>query len=99
MLLSLADSCCGAVLKWKHGWCLLGHRICRPDAVDSQRGRVRKSSLTVAGDMTRDYLTAAGVFAGIAVVLAATLGWLMFLQSQCEQGAPFLAAYFPCYPP
>jgi hypothetical protein len=47
--------------------------------------------------MDRDYLIAAGVFAGVAVLFAVILGSLGFVQSECLQGTPFLPWIFPCF--
>jgi hypothetical protein len=47
--------------------------------------------------MNRDYLNAAGVFVGAGAMIAVVLAWLEFLQSECLQGTPFLAAIFPCF--
>jgi hypothetical protein len=47
--------------------------------------------------MDRDYLITAGVFAGVAVLFAAILGSLGFVQSECLQGTPFLPLIFPCF--
>jgi len=41
----------------------------------------------------------AGVVVGLAITLTAVVGWLGFLQSQCQQGTPFLPAIFLCFPP
>ena len=34
---------------------------------------------------------------GVAALVAATIGSLIFLQSQCSAGAPFLPMIFPCF--
>jgi hypothetical protein len=47
--------------------------------------------------MNRDYLDAAGVFVGAAAMIVVILAWLGFLQSECQQGTPFLATIFPCF--
>jgi hypothetical protein len=41
----------------------------------------------------------AGLVVGIAVIVTAVVGWLEFLQSECQQGTPFLPAVFVCFPP
>jgi hypothetical protein len=48
--------------------------------------------------MDSDYrIITAGVFVGVAVVYAAILLLLGFIQSQCLQGTPFLPLIFPCF--
>ena len=53
--------------------------------------------------MNRENLNTAAQLAGIVIGIAATVtvvvGWLGFLQSECEQGTPFLSSVFPCFPP
>ena len=48
--------------------------------------------------MDRGYLIAAGVWVGVAAMLAVILGSLGFLQSECLEGTPFLPTIFPCFP-
>jgi hypothetical protein len=57
-------------------------------------GRFQVHGVTI---MDRDYLITAGVFAGVAVLFAAILGSLGFVQSECLQGTPFLPLIFPCF--
>jgi hypothetical protein len=52
--------------------------------------------------MKREFSTVAqlaGLVVLLAITITAVVGWLAFLQSECGQGAPFLPAIFPCFPP
>jgi hypothetical protein len=57
----------------------------------------KRPSTAWVNNMNRDYLNAAGVFVGAGAMIAVVLAWLEFLQSECLQGTPFLAAIFPCF--
>jgi hypothetical protein len=47
--------------------------------------------------MSRDFFIAAGFWIAVAALIAATIGSLVFLQSRCLAGAPFLPVVFPCF--
>ena len=64
---------------------------------------VESSDLSKVITMNRERFSTAAQLAsfvvGIAVTMTAVVVWLGFLQSECQQGTPVLAAIFPCFPP
>ena len=78
-------------------------RLSGPIAIGSLLAFVESSDLSKVITMNRErFSTAAqlaGLVVGLAVTITAVVGWLGFLQSECQQGTPFLPAIFLCFPP